>query len=360
MLNSIPARKFVVLGLLAAASAFAQANKIIPHIVQAPDWSTWIQVINLCSEPSNYRMALKGADGERQPFVFPDGNLWSEAYNDDIAARETYWLSFPRDSVALAGYGEITEDGNGCIAFEVIYEQTFPDDDFWMERIVPGKRASAGATFSFYITSACDLSIALAGDGTPVSLEAADRSGEILASKSLGNVHYTRFMLKDKFPELAPVGDDNLAGTVKVGGNISVVGLRMCNGELWRAVHVHPLPAGAGGTTVTSRPGTSSSEYEVVEFAAKLIAIDTTGIAGHTYSYRLKLKNPSQVDHKYRVEVRFRDSDGFVVAWERVGVWDECYCVSAGQTRLFEGTFLNYFRADEWEYTVEAEITVLE
>ena len=59
-------RLFAALVVAASLVTFAQAgNRIIPYLIQAPEFSTWIKIINLCSEPSSYQIYFIGSDGER-------------------------------------------------------------------------------------------------------------------------------------------------------------------------------------------------------------------------------------------------------------------------------------------------------
>ena len=105
--------------LLWATSASAQAgNKIIPYIIQAPDFSTWIKILNLCDSPASYRIDLIGANGYPEQLSFSDGELWRAVGNrEEVAPGKTYSFSFPESEEEIRqAYGEITDDGDGCIA----------------------------------------------------------------------------------------------------------------------------------------------------------------------------------------------------------------------------------------------------
>ena len=47
-------RLFLILGLWAASSSVQASNKIIPHLVQTPEFGTWLRIVNLCSETVLY------------------------------------------------------------------------------------------------------------------------------------------------------------------------------------------------------------------------------------------------------------------------------------------------------------------
>ncbi|MCY4585127.1 MAG: hypothetical protein OXB98_03725 [Bryobacterales bacterium] len=342
----------------AAVSAFAQANrKVIPYIAQDEHSITWIHAINACSKTVSYHLAFESVDGPESFSVENNEGLWQGIYIEEMAPRSNHFWVLPKTAsgIVRTGYAMVRDDSGGCVSFDMAYGEEVDAGDMRVALGFVSETSAAGVAQPFINSTGCDTGVAVVGSGQQVSIEATDWQGNPLGSSSLGPVRYQVFLVNTEFPRAA--GEEGLVQIT--GGDVASLGFIICNERLVWSRRSYPIP-GAGGGITTGRPGASASEYEIVEFAAKLIAIDTTGIAGHTYSYRLKLKNPSPVDHKYRVEVRFRDSDGFVVAGERVNVWDGCYCVPAGQTRLFEGTFLNNFRADQGEYTVEAAITVLE
>ena len=68
-------RLFAALVAAASLASFAQAgNRIIPYLIQTPEFSTWIKIINLCSEPSSYQLYFIGSDGERKNSPSPAVN----------------------------------------------------------------------------------------------------------------------------------------------------------------------------------------------------------------------------------------------------------------------------------------------
>ena len=108
-----------------------------------------------------------------------------------------------------------------------------------------------------------------------------------------------------------------------------------------------------------------SAQYEVVSFAAKSLG-GYQSFLGYEYTFRLILKNPTQTNLAYEVDVLFRGSDGFVV--ERATLAGSCFigcvgeslAVPAGQTRTFEDTFFASRDHNLDEVTVEVAITVAE
>ena len=343
---------FLTLTLLWVTTANLQAgNRIIPYLVQTPDFSTTIQIINLCSEPSGYLIHFIGSDGERTDFAFSSGELWSGVYEEDISPGANYFFSLPESEDEIRqGYGEIVDDGNGCIAFEVSYRQSLPDGSFKWARTVPRPLSSSGVAVPFFFmdseTLSCDTAVAIAGDGTRVSLEATDgiTPGETLDRIELGPVYFAAVTVKDQFPLASANNNGSSAGVLRILGNVSAVASLTCNGELIGYRYVHPLPS------ATQREG-----YEVVSFAAKYLGYNM--YSGHQYSYRLELRNPTQTKRTYRATLLFRDADGFVV--HRTGLWGgpSKLHVAAGRTRLFEDTQAwVYFDNDPSEITVDVEI----
>ena len=349
-MNHTPIR-LLTLALLWAASTSAQAgNKIIPHLFQDPDFSTRIIISNLCSFPASYLIRFIGFDGAPVSMAFSDGELWSGVYNNEVPPGANYSFSLPESEESRQGYGNIMDDGDGCIAFEVHYRQLlqrqlFQDESFKWAQIVPRQFSSPGVAVSFYLTDSCDTAVFIAGDGTLVSLEATDRSGEILDQIELGHVHHAAFMMKDEFPlATAALENGSSSGMLKISGNVNAMGVKMCDGEIVRHRYVHLLP--------------QTVQYEVVSFSAKHLKrrwIETY-IYGHKYAYRLTIKNPTQKDFTYEAEVLFRDEDGFVVDRADIGGFD----VPAGETRTFEGTVDKglRFETDPGEITVEVSLEV--
>ena len=346
---------FLTLTLLWVTTATLQAgNRIIPYLIQAPEFSTWIQIINVCSEPSGYLIYFIGSDGERTEFAFSSGELWNGVHGDEISPGANYFFSLPESEDEIRqGYGEIIDDGDGCIAFEVHYRQSLPDGSFKWARTVPRNFSSSGVAVSFFFSDSCDTGIAIAGDGTRVSLEATDQ-GEILDRVELGNVYFAGVTMKDQFPSL---GDENgvAGGILRILGNVGAVASITCDGELRRDRYVHPLPP--------------TVQYEVLSFTAKHLERDWIDayLYGHKYAYRLTLRNPTQKDLAYEAELLCRDEDGFVVARSEIvepvrGIYSRTrrFHVNAGSTRAFEGTSGKglHFETDPSEITVEVIVKV--
>ena len=278
----------LILGLWAASSSVQAGNKIIPHIVQTPEFSTWMEIVNLCESPSGYRIDFFGSDGQRAEFAFPSGELWTGVYANEILPGTTRWFHLLRseDGSLREGYGEITEDGNGCIAFEVFYQQLLPDGGIRRASVLPARLSESGVATRFFAYDSCDTAIAIASDGSGVGLEILDPSGEVLGSFDLGGIHHRSFRMKDQLHSLG--NDDVQHGILKIRGKASAVNLLMCDGEISARRFVHPLP--------------STVQYEVVEFSAKHLERDWINayLYGHKYAYRLTLRNPTQKDLEVR------------------------------------------------------------
>ena len=103
----------------------------------------------------------------------------------------------------------------------------------------------------------------------------------------------------------------------------------------------------------------------VVSFEATRIGRGTL-FGSHEYAYKLTLRNPTQTDQDYEVDLLFRNADGFVV--NRTSITGSCNSydfncfreslrVPAGQTRTFEDTASSVnFSPDPSEVTVDVEI----
>ena len=133
------------------------------------------------------------------------------------------------------------------------------------------------------------------------------------------------------------------------------------------AIATTPATETTGGAPCVPDPGEDdgSAQYEVVSFAAKSLG-GYQSFLGYEYTFRLILKNPTQTNLAYEVDVLFRGSDGFVV--ERATLAGSCFigcvgeslAVPAGQTRTFEDTFFASRDHNLDEVTVEVAITVAE
>lgn len=354
--------KLLPIVLLVASATVQGGNKIIPYLVQTPNFSTWIKVINLCSSPASYEISFLGSDGEGEQFAFPDREFWSGVFDDEVSPGANFYFHLPEseDESSRQGYGEIVDDSKDCIAFEILYSQVLSDGSFRVAQIVPRAPSESGVAASFYASESCDTAVAIAGDGTPVSLEATDTAGEILERVELGNIHHATFMTKNHIPS-AFLEDGSLSGVLRILGNVSALALTICDGLVSGHRYVHPLPQLESSSTEPPIP--SGTHYEVVSFAIKY---GGEGYFGHKYSFRLELKNPTETDRNYEFNLLFRDSDGFVV--KRVELTGSCnsydfQCISeslwipAGQTHIFEDQVEWIFLdQDPEQLTVEPEI----
>ncbi len=342
-------RLFLMIGLWAAATNVQAGNKIIPYLIQAPEFRTWITITNLCDFPASYRIDFKGSDGEWVKFAWPDGKLWS-AVRDDMDPRQSYSVRLESQSELRQGYGEITDDSGVCVVFEVYYGQTLPDGSSERQGpILPRKLSETGVSTVFFVSDVCDTSIAIAGNGGDVSLEELNWSGELLAREEIENVHHEAFTVKDVFPF-----EETTLGWLDIKGNVDVVAMWMCDEKMANAPVVHPLP-----TTV---------QYEVVGFETRHLERDwiESRLYGHKYAYRLTIRNPTQKDLSYEAEAICRDQEGFVLARTDIIVENNVFeprrkfPVQAGQTKTFEGTIDKYlkFETDPSEVTVEVAVEV--
>ena len=129
-----------------------------------------------------------------------------------------------------------------------------------------------------------------------------------------------------------------------------------------------PVTETTGGAPCAPDPGEDDggAQYEVVSFAAKPLG-GYQFFLGYEYTFRLILKNPTQTNLAYEVDVLFRGSDGFVVE-RAILAGSSCFlgcvggslAVPAGQTRTFEDTFFASRDHNLDEVTVEVAVAVAE
>ena len=348
----MPGKLLLILGLWwAVALNTLAANKIIPHLVQTPEFRTWLEIVNLCESPSDYRIDFFGSDGLRAEFAFRSGELWTGVYGNDILPGTTRWFHLPKseDGSFREGYGEIIEDGKGCIAFEVFYQKLLPDGTR-AASVLPARLSESGVATPFFAYDSCDTAIAIASDGSGVGLEVLDPSGEVLGSVDLGGIHHTSFRMNDQLH--SPGNDDGQHGILKIRGKASAVNLLTCDGEIVSRRPVYSLPP--------------TVQFEVLSFTAKHLERNRskTYIYGHKYAYLLTLKNPTQTDLSYEAELICRDQEGFVVARTDIAgrsvFTPPLLDVQAGQTQTFEGTVDRglHFETDPAEITMEVAVEV--
>ena len=114
------------------------------------------------------------------------------------------------------------------------------------------------------------------------------------------------------------------------------------------AIATTPATETTGGAPCAPDPGEDDggAQYEVVSFAAKPLG-GYQFFLGYEYTFRLILKNPTQTNLAYEVDVLFRGSDGFVVDRAKILARDHhassavseeaSYAVPAAQTRYVRG-----------------------
>ena len=167
--------------------------------------------------------------------------------------------------------------------------------------------------------------------------------------------------------------DADLTASTTYGYRVSAYSLL---GEQWTA-YSNTATATTKATTIDDDSVTpcvpdagdddSDSQYEVVSFSAKSLGYHQG--FGYEYAFLLTLKNPTESNLAYELDILFRDSDGFVV--KRVPLTGSCNsydfdCIEerlpipAGQTRTFEDTFYDYGEYDFSDVTIEPDITVAE
>ena len=349
-------QKFALTLVLTLLASIAQAQTTyVPNLVQGDGWSTAIHVFNLCDETTQYSVEFKDSNGELQEFYF-DEELWEGFYNDEFGARSINFAYFPPTEEFRRGYVEITGDGGGCVTAASFNVQHHEDDSSWYV-VTPAQRAfSSGVMLPFLHFEGCDTQVHLVSVDGISDIEVFDQYGASLGQENLGSISHTSFMLSERFS-----GARDIYGTLEVKGNVSALGLQICGGYLQQPRFAHPLPGASGS------PGTADSgpQYEVVSFAAKSLG-GYQPFLGYEYTFRLILKNPTQTNLAYEVDVLFRGSDGFVV--ERATLAGSCFigcvgeslAVPAGQTRTFEDTFFASRDHNLDEVTVEVAITVAE
>ena len=356
-------QKFALTLVLTLLASIAQAQTTyVPNLVQGDGWSTAIHVFNLCDETTQYSVEFKDSNGELQEFYF-DEELWEGFYNDEFGARSINFTYFPPTEEFRRGYVEITGDGGGCVTAASFNVQHHEDDSSWYV-VTPAQRAfSSGVMLPFLHFEGCDTQVHLVSvDGGSADIEAFDSHGSSLGQEDLGRISHASFMLSERFS-----GARDIYGTLEVKGNVSALGLQICGGYLQQPRFAHPLPGASGSPGDPGIADPPGPTFEVVSLSTKYLSSDYFG--DHEYSYRLTLRNPTNVAHTYYAELIFRDPDGFLV--DRVWVQNcRSLCLDfyrsalrlrAGQTGTLEGVRGQIeFDTDPRDVTVEAAITVAE
>ena len=260
--NALFALVFLAASVLAPQAS--SKTSYIPHISQGGGWSTAFHVVNLCSTTSAYTVAFHDSAGDTL-HLFSDGEEWSGFGDEELPAREMRFAYFGDEEGERSGYA-IVENDDGCVAVEVFHVQHYPDDGTWyvITQAQPAAGARSGVVIPFLNSEGCDSNIVIVGDAAgAASVEVFNTYGESLGKENIGNLFrvHENFMLSTKFP--ATEGE---YGTVHINGNISAVGLTMCDGKLNFSRLARPMPGSSG---ISSSTGFTGDRFEVVSFQAK-------------------------------------------------------------------------------------------
>ena len=330
--------------------------RYIPHLAQGQGWETYLDVINTCSEPVEYRIRFYGADGTPTEFEFGEYGRFSGIHHGDSPlgnSIDSFHLT-DTGTELLQGAGMVVENGGGCVAVDTFYVQSREDEDgneYSLYATVPLSRlATEGSVLTFLNLGSCETHMAITGTGEAVRIKALKWDGSTLGSMSLNNVYHTAFSLSQRIPAT----NENL-GMLRISGEAAVVGIDFCSGNLaqFRLPHLAPMTS-----PDVSDPEPPSDDPVVVE--SFVIKLTNRGFLDYTYGIKLKLRNPTAKDQVYKAKIQFKDLDGFLV--EEVSFWPGetnysgrfCYSgttpigfdydapcegmpVSAGQSREFLG-----------------------
>ena len=326
--------KTATLFVAMALAASAQTNrKVIPYIAQDQYSITWIHVVNACSRTVSYEVGFEGADGQPEAFSFENNEgVWGGIAITEMAARANHFWAIPKTApgTTRTGYAVIEDDGDGCVSFDMAYGEEVDAGDMRVALGFVNETSSAGVVQPFINSTGCDTRISVVGSGDQVSIDATDWMGNSLGRSDLGRVHYGEFRVNEKFPRAAR--NDGLIQIT--GGNVTAIGFIVCDDRLIWSRRSYPVPGAGDGT---NRPGPSSSEYKVEDFAARRVNGTplAVGLGAIVYSYRLTLRNPTNQPHLYGATLVFRDQDGF--ALDTAVIPQSPFSVSAGRSRTLEG-----------------------
>lgn len=349
----------------------------IPHLAQGQGWTTYLDVINVCDQPTAYAIDFYGNDGELREFELGDGERYVGVVSGDLPlgnSIDTFLLQDTGNEL-IQGFGVVVKDGGGCIAVDTFYVQAQEDDDGNSSSLyatVPLQRlAMAGATLTFFNRGDCDTAMAIAGTGGSARLEAFGADGEALGSYSFLSLHHDAFSIGRRFPRTK----DQL-GMLRLSGEAALVGMDFCSGQLmqFRLPHLSPMPdliSPEDEDEDEEDPGPGPSKPVVIEsFSVKLTHADDHdgNLAAHTFGIKLQIRNPNTDRKTYSAVVTFKDEDGFLVDQAKFLPGDTngwplrcAFCktgliVPAGQSQTFLG---NIAMADEDGERVDLEQTTV-
>ena len=314
----LSARQTCVLILAALAIAVPavcaqglSSGRYIPHIAQGQGWTTELHVFNVCSSPGVYRIFFYGSDGHRKAFLLEGAaDLQREPDRVDHIAgsdgqeidREVHvWRFVDTGQELLQGYGRIFDDNGGrtsditdggCVVTDIFYKQHLPNGQVLSTAIPLQRLSGLGSVLAFNSTGGCSTGVAIAGNGGTVQLEAVGPSGQTIGQADLGNIHHTAFPLGEPLPV------QGTRGTVRINGEVSVLGLEFCQGKLVQFRLPQPVPP--------------VNPWIVVSFESKFLRYYGGNRIG-VYGVKLTLRNPTQTARTYAVDVAFKDADGFLL-----------------------------------------------
>lgn len=287
------------------------SSRYIPHIAQGQGWTTELHVFNVCSSPGVYRIFFYGSDGHRKSFLLEGaGDLQQGAERVDRIAgsdgqeidREVHvWRFLDTGQELLQGYGRIFDDNGGtssdiadggCVVVDIFYKQHLANGQVLSTAIPLQRLSGLGSVLAFNSTGGCDTGVAIVGTGDPVHLEAVGRSGQTIGQADLGNIYHTAFPLGEPLPV------QGTQGTVRINGEVSVLGLEFCQGKLVQFRLPQPVPP--------------LKPWVVVSFESKFFRYYRGNQIG-VYGVKLTLRNPTQTARTYAVDIAFKDAEGFLL-----------------------------------------------
>ena len=323
---------FALLFLAASILAPQASSKtsFIPHISQGGGWSTAFHVINLCSTTSAYTVDFYDSAGDTL-HLYSDGE-WRGFGDEELPARKMQFAYFADEGEERSGYA-IVENDDGYVAVEVFHVQHYPDDTTWyvITQAQPLSGAKSGVIVPFLNFEGCDSNIVIASDAPgAATMEVFNTSGESLGDvKYIGNLFHLHenFMLSEWFP--AARGE---FGTVRINGNVSAVGLAMCDGNLQFSRLARPMPSSQPGNPEASPP-----QYEVLSFDINRVRGTplAVGVGAEVFSYRLVVRNPTSETRQYTATLEFLEGE---ILLDTAVIPQSPFSIVAGGTRTLSGT----------------------
>ena len=309
---------FVAAKMAPGEEAAVNQARYIPHLAQGHGWETYLDVLNTCAKPVEYRIRFFGADGRPTEFEFGEHGRFSSIHQGKALLGKSIDTFHLTDTGAelLIGAGMVVEDSGGCVAVDTFYAQareTAEGEKYYLYATVPLSRMAAeGVGLTFTNTGTCETHMAIAGTGGGVRIEALKGDDSTLGSLNLDEVHHTAFSVGERLP-----GSRGEEGILRIRGEAAVLGMDFCQGNLMQFRLPHLVPAAVKAPEPGSSPEPPGDpEHQVV---AESFSIERTGRRGsvfgeiYTYGISLRLRNPTVKTQVYTAKVQFRDADGFLV-----------------------------------------------